>query len=181
MDTTHSHLMTRVPWSEYFMNIAYLVRERSTCLRRQVGAIAVWENRILATGYNGTPTGLEHCTRRGCLRKRLGIPSGQRHEICRGIHAEQNVILQAATSGINLCGAVLYSTTFPCSLCCKLLINCGIKTIYYAEAYPDELSKDLLEEAKIPCVQLVYPSCTDVGASDQPDGGGAKGAGNGHE
>ena len=159
--------MTRLPWTDYFMNIVYLVRQRSTCLRRQVGALAVRENRILATGYNGIPQGLTHCLDRGCLRRDLGIPSGQRHEICRGIHAEQNVIVQAATSGISLDGAELYCTTFPCVLCCKMLINCGIRVIYYAEAYPDDLSAELLAEAGIPAIQVAKPET----ASEQPNTG----------
>ncbi|MBQ7608422.1 MAG: cytidine/deoxycytidylate deaminase family protein [Desulfovibrionaceae bacterium] len=150
--------MSRLPWSDYFMSIVYLVRQRSTCLRRQVGALAVRDNRILATGYNGIPSGLAHCLDRGCLRKDMGIPSGQRHEICRGIHAEQNVIVQAATSGINLDGSELYCTTFPCVLCCKMLINCGIRAIYYAEDYPDELSAELLAEANIPTIQIARPT-----------------------
>ncbi|MBQ7456374.1 MAG: cytidine/deoxycytidylate deaminase family protein [Desulfovibrio sp.] len=150
--------MERLPWSAYFMRIVYLVAERSTCRRRQVGALAVWDNRIIATGYNGIPKGLPHCLEIGCLREEMHIPSGQRHEMCRGIHAEQNVIIQAATSGISLLGTDLYCTTFPCVLCCKMLINCGIKTIYYAEAYPDDLSKDLLRQAHIPVIQVQKPT-----------------------
>ncbi len=141
--------MARLPWPEYFMNITYLVAERSTCTRRKVGAVAVKDRRILATGYNGAPKGVPHCLDVGCLRQELGIPSGQRHEICRGIHAEQNVIIQAAVYGINISGAELYCTTYPCTLCTKMLINCGIKNIFYAESYPDELAQTMLSEAGI--------------------------------
>ena len=115
--------MQRMPWPDYFMNITYLVRERSTCLRRKVGAIAVKDRHILATGYNGAPSGVRHCLETGCLREQMGIPSGQRHEICRGLHAEQNVIIQAAVHGVSIAGAELYCTTFPCAMCSKMLIN----------------------------------------------------------
>lgn len=138
-----------MPWPEYFMNIAFLVSERSTCIRRKVGAVMVKDKRVLATGYNGAPSGLSHCLERGCLRADLGIPSGQRHEICRGLHAEQNIILQAASHGINIGGADLYCTTYPCSLCAKMLINCGTRRIFYAGSYPDELTESLLAEAGI--------------------------------
>ena len=150
--------MARLPWPDYFMHIVDLVRERSTCLRRHVGALAVRDNRILATGYNGVPQGLTHCLDIGCLRQKLGIPSGQRHEICRGLHAEQNVIIQAASYGISIQGADIYTTTYPCVLCCKMLINCRVRHIYYAEAYPDELSQSMLNEAGIPVTQIAIPS-----------------------
>lgn len=140
----------RLPWPDYFMQIATLVAERSSCMRRRVGCVAVRDNRILATGYNGAPSALPHCHEVGCLREQLGVPSGQRHEICRGLHAEQNVILQAATHGVSIQGAEIYCTTQPCLICTKMLINCGVARITYAEAYPDELSEDMLEEAKIP-------------------------------
>lgn len=140
---------SRLSWPEYFMNIAFLVSERSTCARRKVGAVAVKDNRVLATGYNGAPSGVAHCLDIGCLRAELGVPSGQRHEICRGLHAEQNVIIQAALCGANVAGATLYCTNHPCVLCAKMLINCGVKDIYYAESYPDELAARLLAEAGI--------------------------------
>ena len=111
----------RIPWPEYFMRIAFLVAERCTCLRRKVGAVAVKDNRILATGYNGAPSNTPHCLDIGCLREQLGIPSGQRHEICRGLHAEQNVIIQAATHGVSVEGSVIYCTTQPCLICAKML------------------------------------------------------------
>lgn len=148
--------MPRSSWSEYFLNITYLVAQRSTCLRRQVGAIAVKDKRILATGYNGAPSGVPHCLDIGCLRDQLGIPSGQRHEICRALHAEQNVIIQAATHSLDISGADLYCTTRPCSLCAKMLINCGIQHIYYVEDYPDELADTLLKEANIPLIKLAF-------------------------
>ncbi|MBQ7585104.1 MAG: cytidine/deoxycytidylate deaminase family protein [Desulfovibrionaceae bacterium] len=148
--------MSRLSWHEYFCQIVKLVSERSTCLRRKVGALAVLDQRILATGYNGVPSGLAHCEERGCLRAKLNIPSGQRHEICRGLHAEQNVIIQAAIHGLVLTGAELYTTTYPCVQCCKMLINCGFKAIYYMEAYPDELAQSMFEEAGIPVQKLDF-------------------------
>ena len=147
----------RTPWPDYFMNIAYLVAERSTCLRRKVGALAVKDKRILATGYNGAPAGLTHCLDIGCMREQLGIPSGQRHELCRALHAEQNVIIQAAMHGVCIEGADIFCTTQPCILCAKMLINCRIHAIYFAEGYPDDLSRSMLEEAHIPFERLERP------------------------
>ena len=141
--------MQRMPWPDYFMNITYLVRERSTCLRRKVGAIAVKDRHILATGYNGAPSGVRHCLETGCLREQMGIPSGQRHEICRGLHAEQNAIIQAARYGINITGASIYITTQPCVVCAKMLINADIEEIIYSNPYPDELAMSMLREAGI--------------------------------
>lgn len=148
--------MERLPWPDYFMGITWLVSQRATCMRRKVGAVAVKGKRILATGYNGAPAGVPHCLDIGCLRQELGIPSGQRHEICRGLHAEQNVIVQAAVHGISISGATLYCTTHPCVLCAKMLINCGIERIFYAEAYPDELAASMLAEAGIPVERLEF-------------------------
>ena len=144
----------RPSWDDYFMEIATVVAKRSTCLRRQVGAILVRDRRILSTGYNGAPSGLAHCLIIGCKREQEQIPSGQRHEICRAVHAEQNAIIQAALAGSSIEGAVCYTTLFPCSLCAKLLINSHIKAIYYGEGYPDELSMELLTEAKIPMYRI---------------------------
>ena len=141
--------MPRPSWDEYFMEITKLVATRSTCLRRKVGAIFVRDKRILATGYNGAPKGLRHCEEIGCLRERLKIPSGERHELCRGVHAEQNAIVQAATSGVNLEGTTLYSTTYPCILCSKLIINARVKKVIYLEGYPDQLATEMLDEAGI--------------------------------
>jgi dCMP deaminase len=147
--------MTQRPtWDEYFLDIARLVATRSTCLRRQVGAVLVKNKRILATGYNGPPSGLPHCLDVGCLRERMGIPSGERHELCRGLHAEQNAILQAAFHGISIKGATLYCTHHPCIICSKMLINAGISKIVYLEGYPDPLAKEMLHEAKIEVIRF---------------------------
>jgi dCMP deaminase len=145
----------RPPWSVYFMDIADLVARRSTCIRRRVGAVAVKDKRILATGYNGAPSGIPHCLDVGCLREQEGIPSGERHELCRGIHAEQNVIVQAAYHGVSIQGSTLYCTNLPCVICAKMLINAGITEIFYREGYADALTEGLLKAAKIPVIQLV--------------------------
>lgn len=144
----------RPSWEEYFMDIALLVARRSTCLRRAVGALIVKDKRILATGYNGAPSGIRHCEEVGCLRETMNIKSGQRHELCRGIHAEQNAIIQAAYHGVQIKGASLYCTNLPCSICTKMIINAGIKKIYYQEGYADELSRDLLAESGLEVIQL---------------------------
>ncbi|HMA85463.1 MAG TPA: cytidine/deoxycytidylate deaminase family protein [Desulfosalsimonadaceae bacterium] len=144
----------RPAWNDYFMEIAALVAKRSTCLRRAVGAIIVKDKRILATGYNGAPSGIAHCAEVGCLREAMQIASGERHELCRGIHAEQNAIIQAAYHGVPIQGASLYCTNLPCSICTKMLINAGIKKIYYRSGYADQLSRDLLEEAEIEVVKI---------------------------
>ena len=145
----------RKSWDNYFMAIAELVSERSTCLRRHVGAIVVKDKRIVATGYNGAPSGINHCEKIGCLRERLNVPAGERHEICRGIHAEQNAIIQAATFGLNISGGIIYTTHQPCFICTKMLINAHISKIIYGKAYPDELAIAMLKEAKIPCVKII--------------------------
>ena len=142
--------MPRISWPSYFMQITRLVAQRSTCLRRKVGAIAVKDKRILATGYNGAPANVTDCLEKGCLRQQLGIPSGQRHEICSGLHAEQNTIIQAAIHGISLKGAEIYCTHQPCFICTKMLINCGISAVYFAESYPDPMSEGMFQEAGIP-------------------------------
>ena len=139
----------RPSWDEYFMTIAHQVASRTTCIRRAVGAIVVNDKRILATGYNGVPSGLKHCEETGCLREQQGVPSGQRHEICRGLHAEQNAIIQAAKSGTNLDGSIIYCTTQPCVVCAKMIINTGIKEVVYTNPYPDDLAMNLLKEAGI--------------------------------
>jgi len=140
------------------MSIAAQVASRSTCMRRHIGALVVRDKRILATGYNNVPSGLEHCTVKGCLRDELGIPSGERHELCRGIHAEQNAVVQAAKYGISIDGASMYTTTQPCILCGKIMINAGIKEIVFVGQYPDELSRTMLEEAGISLRQVTLPS-----------------------
>jgi dCMP deaminase len=136
------------------MAITKLVAKRSTCLRRSVGAILVKEKRILATGYNGAPAGVRHCEEVGCLRENSSIPSGTRHELCRGLHAEQNVIIQAAYHGISIRDATLYCTNKPCVICSKMIINAGIKKIYYEEGYDDALSDELFGEAGLELVRL---------------------------
>ena len=139
----------RPTWHQYFMEMAYLVAQRSTCLRRKVGAIIVRNNQVISTGYNGAPKHIPHCSVRGCLRKELNVPSGERHELCRGVHAEQNAIIQAAINGTSLKEAELYCTNQPCSICSKMLINAEITTIYIAEPYQDELAQNMLEEAGV--------------------------------
>jgi dCMP deaminase len=139
----------RPSWEEYFMDITRLVAKRSTCLRRKVGAILVKDKKILATGYNGAPSGLEHCLDIGCLRQKKGIPSGERHELCRGLHGEQNAIIQAAYHGVEIRGATLYCTNHPCIICSKMLINAGIERIVYEKGYADVLGKKMLDESGI--------------------------------
>ncbi|MDD4495618.1 MAG: cytidine/deoxycytidylate deaminase family protein [Eubacteriales bacterium] len=139
----------RPTWDEYFMQIVELVKTRSTCLRRQVGALIVKDKRILSSGYNGAPSGCKHCSETGCLRDKLNIPSGERHELCRASHAEQNAIAQAAYAGTSIKDGTLYVTAQPCVLCAKLAINAGIKKIIFRGDYPDKLSLDLLQEAGI--------------------------------
>ncbi len=139
----------RPDWDEYFMKIAFLVSQRSTCLRRKVGAVIVKDKHILATGYNGAPSGIKHCCETGCLRETLGVPSGQRHELCRGLHAEQNAIIQAALHGVSLKDSLIYITNQPCVICTKMLINAGIREIVIAKGYPDSLAREFIEEAGI--------------------------------
>jgi dCMP deaminase len=139
----------RPSWNQYFSSIARMVATRSTCLRRHVGAVLVKEKRILSTGYNGAPAGLRHCIEVGCLREAASIPSGTRHELCRALHAEQNAIVQAAYHGISIAGSTLYCTNKPCVICSKMLINAGIKRIFYDEGYDDDLADDILDEAGI--------------------------------
>jgi dCMP deaminase len=135
------------------MNITALVAQRSTCTRRAVGAIIVKDKRILSTGYNGAPTGIRHCLEVGCLRESLQVPSGERHELCRGIHAEQNAIIQAAYHGVSVKNAVLYCTNQPCAICAKMIINAGIKKIYYQSGYTDALAQEMLTEAGIDLIK----------------------------
>jgi dCMP deaminase len=140
---------SRPTWDDYFFQIAIQVATRSTCMRRQVGAVLVKEKRILSTGYNGAPRGISHCIEVGCLREELGIPSGERHELCRALHAEQNAIAQAALHGVKIEGSTIYCTHQPCSLCAKMIINAGIVAVYYDEGYPDDLAASLFSEAGI--------------------------------
>jgi len=144
----------RPSWEEYFMEIARVVATRSSCLRRQVGAVLVKNRQILATGYNGVPRGIAHCEERGCLRDELGIPSGERQELCRGLHAEQNAIIQAAYHGAAINGAEVYTTLRPCITCAKMLINAGVLVVYYCGDYPDALAMELFEEAGTQLIRM---------------------------
>ncbi len=139
----------RLNWHQYFMEMAILVSSRSTCLRRQVGAVITRNNQILSTGYNGAPKHIRHCSETGCLRKKMNVPSGERHELCRGVHAEQNAIIQAAVNGVSIKNGDIYCTHQPCSICAKMLINAEIKTIYIGKAYNDTLAIEMLQEAEI--------------------------------
>ncbi len=131
------------------MDITHLVAKRSTCVRRQVGAVLVRDKKILATGYNGAPSGLDHCLDIGCLREKMSVPSGERHELCRGLHAEQNAIIQAAYHGVEIRGATLYCTNHPCIICSKMIINAGIQRIVFEEGYADELAQRMLKESRV--------------------------------
>ena len=142
-------MYNRPSWHQYFMEMAYLASTRSTCLRRQVGALIVLNDQIISTGYNGSPKHVRHCSETGCLRAKLNVPSGERHELCRGVHAEQNAVIQAAVNGTTIKHGVLYCTNQPCVICSKILINAEIKTIYIAEPYEDKLAQELLAEAGV--------------------------------
>jgi dCMP deaminase len=148
----------RPSWDDYFMTIAQEVATRSTCLRRHCGAVIVKDRRMLATGYNGTPKGLRHCEEVGCLREQLGIASGSHHELCRGIHAEQNAVVQAALYGVAIGGSTIYTTHQPCVQCAKILINAGIVEIVYGDAYPDALAEEMLAESGV-VRRLHEPGC----------------------
>ena len=142
-------------WDNYFMGLCDAVAKNSKCLLRQVGAVIVTPDRaIVATGYNGPPRGLAHCEEVGCLRDRLGVPSGERMELCRALHAEQNAIVQAALHGINTDGSTLYCTTRPCVTCAKMLINSGVRRVVFVGDYPDELASDMLKQAGVAVGQL---------------------------
>ncbi len=145
----------RPAWDDYFMQITELVKTRSTCLRRQVGAVIVKDKRILATGYNGAPANCKHCTETGCIRQELNIPSGQRHELCRASHAEANAIAQAAYWGTSIKDGVIYVTHQPCVMCAKLIINAGLERIIFKGDYPDELAMKLLQESGIRVVRYM--------------------------
>ena len=144
----------RPSWEPYFMDIATLMARRSTCTRRTVGAIIVKDKRILSTGYNGAPSGIRHCIDTGCLREQMNVASGERHELCRGIHAEQNAIIQAAFHGVSIKDSTLFCTNLPCSICAKMIINAGIKIIYYKSGYADSMSEEMLREAKVKVIKF---------------------------
>ncbi len=139
----------RPSWDDYFMTIAEDVSTRATCVRRKVGAVVVKDKRILTTGYNGVPSRISHCTTESCLRSKYNIPSGERHELCRGLHAEQNAIIQAALHGVSIKGAWIYITHQPCSICTKMLINSGIDRFVFKNPYKDSLAEEMIEEAGI--------------------------------
>lgn len=139
----------RPTWDQYFMRMAFLAASRTNCTRRKVGAVIVKDKNILATGYNGPPSGTVHCDVVGCIRDDLNVPSGERHELCRGLHAEQNAIIQAAVHGVSISGATIYVTTHPCIVCSKMLMNSQIREIVYAQGYPDELAELMLLESNI--------------------------------
>lgn len=143
----------RPSWHAYFMGICDLVASRATCTRRKVGAVLVKEKRILCSGYNGAPALVPHCSVTGCLRSQLNVPSGEKHELCRGVHAEQNVIIQAACHGIPVNESVLYCTHQPCSICAKMIINAGIKKVYYKDGYDDPATRYMFDKANIELIQ----------------------------
>ena len=145
--------MNRPSWDDYFMDMTKLTSTRSSCLRRHVGAVLVKNTRVIATGYNGAPTDVTHCEVTGCLRQKLNVPSGERHELCRGLHAEQNAIIQAALYGISTEGTTIYCTTKPCSICTKMIINAKIAKIVYEEYYEDSLADELLRDTDIRILQ----------------------------
>jgi len=143
----------RPDWDQYFMEIAQVVASRSTCLRRRVGAVLVKDKRILTSGYNGAPAGLLHCQETGCLREQLKVPSGERHELCRGLHAEQNAVIQAAVHGVVIKDAVCYVTNQPCLVCAKILINAGVAQVIYQGDYPDEMAVQFFDEAGVKLIR----------------------------
>ncbi len=145
--------MDRPNWDDYFMEMAELAATRASCLRRKVGAVLVKNKKVLATGYNGAPKDIVHCEVTGCLREEMGVPSGQRHEICRGVHAEQNLVAQAAFHGVKTEGAAVYCTHQPCIICTKILINAGVEKIYFKNAYADKFAEELLEESEIELIK----------------------------
>jgi dCMP deaminase len=144
--------MLRKSYQKYFMEMAELVSTRSTCIRRNVGAVIVNKNRVISTGYNGVPKNMEHCTNETCIRNKNNIPSGERHELCLGVHAEQNAIIFA--NRYDLQNAEIYITTHPCAYCAKSIINAGIKKIYYKGDYEDELSKKLLSKSGVKLIKI---------------------------
>lgn len=149
--------MKRPSWDEYFLKVAFLVAERSTCRRHHVGAVIVRDKRILTTGYNGAPSGCKDCLELDCLREQLGIPSGQRHELCRAVHAEQNAIVQAAIYGIDISNSTIYCTHSPCIICAKMIVNSKIKKFVTCQRYSDDSFKKLFEEANVEFVLLEMP------------------------
>ncbi|MEI6222154.1 MAG: dCMP deaminase family protein [bacterium] len=149
--------ISRPPWEEYFMQIAFLVAKRATCLRRQVGAVIVKDRHILTTGYNGPPKGFHHCDEHGgCPRLQANVESGKGHDACWALHAEQNAIIQAGYHGVSIRDSELYCTTQPCSICAKMIINAGITKVYYVGGYPDALSNELFAKTGVALVKLEW-------------------------
>ena len=146
--------MVRPSWDEYFLELVKVASTRSTCLRRQVGAVIARDNRLLSTGYNGTPKGVPHCEKVGCRRQEQNVPSGERHELCRGLHAEQNAIIQAAIYGLSIAGGTIYTNTKPCSICTKMIINAEIRRIVFLEDYNDPMTEELLRQTDIRIVKF---------------------------
>ncbi len=146
--------LKRPSWDAYFLQMAQLAASRSTCLRRHVGAILVKDRRVIATGYNGAPRGLKHCAETGCLRQQLRIPSGQRYEMCRGIHAEQNAIINAAYYGASTEGSILYCTHQPCLICARMIINAGVRKVVHQRDFTDEQAVQFLREANVELVKI---------------------------
>lgn len=166
--TDPKYVDNRMSWDEYFMRMAELTSKRSTCLRRNVGAVIVKDKHVIATGYNGAPKGLKHCAELGgCLREKLHVPSGQRHELCRALHAEQNAIIQAATLGQSIEGGSIYITNSPCSICAKMIINAGLSRIVVRDGYPDDMAREILDEAGI---EIEYLSHSDGDEEVNADG-----------
>ncbi|MGE5379976.1 MAG: deoxycytidylate deaminase [Methylocystaceae bacterium] len=151
-------IKTRPSWDMYFMEVSRLVATRSTCLRRHVGAVLVRDERIIATGYNGAPQGLPHCADVGCLREQQGIPSGQRYELCRGVHAEQNAIINAALYGVSTKSSTLYCTDQPCLLCARMIINAGVTRIVHEGNFQDDMALQFLHQAGIKIINIVERS-----------------------
>ena len=151
---TRAQSSERPAWDDYFMGFAKLARSRASCIRRAVGAVIVYENMVLTTGYNGAPRGMAHASEVGCLRDKLKVASGQRHELCRGLHAEQNAIIQAARHGIRIAGACMYCTTHPCAICLKMIINSGLTCVYYLEGYADPIAQQIIDESGFPVIAM---------------------------
>ncbi len=154
-------MSARPDWDTYFMDFARLAERRSSCLRRRVGAVVVKDRMVMATGYNGSPKGVSHCEVSGCLRQQLGVPSGQRHELCRGLHAEQNAIIQAAYHGVSIRGGTMYCTFRPCIICVKMIINAGLERVVFLGDYPDDLATAVAAEAGLAMLRM----------SESPPGG----------
>lgn len=162
-------MAARPDWESYFMEMARLASRRSSCHRRAVGAVVVRDNHVLATGYNGNPAGFKHCSETGCIREMLNVPSGAHHELCTGLHAEQNAIIQAAKFGVSIDGSTLYTTTFPCVTCAKMILNVGVVDVVYEEGYPDELGRWMLARSGIPVRRFGRAEPDDLAESSPAD------------